>query len=189
MADAVFSACFLNTLLRNADLVGMACFAPAVNTRGAVFTHPGGIVKRTTWHVFRMYTSLMGEEVVDLREQDVPLYTVPGKAGSVDVPCVDAAATRFSATGALAVSLVNKHEAEEREVEVRLPAAFARAELHTLCGASPDDYNDVGRENVKPFLNAEGILSREEGRISLRLPAHSVNILRLESSQTVTDDV
>lgn len=39
MADAVFSAAFLNTCMRICDLVRMACFSPVVNTRGAIFTH------------------------------------------------------------------------------------------------------------------------------------------------------
>ena len=179
MADAVFSACFLNMVLRNADLVGMACFAPAVNTRGAIFTHPGGIVKRTTYYVFRMYTSLMGREVIDLRAQGTPLYRVPGNEGPVDVPCVDTVAARCRETGALTVALVNKHETDAQEVEIKSPLAFGLAELHTLCGESPDDYNDIGRETVKPFLNPGGILSNKRGSLLLRLPAHSVNILRL----------
>ena len=38
MADAVFTACFLNELNRNCDIVGMANFAPVVNTRGCIYT-------------------------------------------------------------------------------------------------------------------------------------------------------
>ncbi len=34
MADALFSACFLNACLRHSDVVDIACFAPVVNTRG-----------------------------------------------------------------------------------------------------------------------------------------------------------
>ena len=37
MADAVFTACFLNALNRNCDIVGMANFAPIVNTRGCSY--------------------------------------------------------------------------------------------------------------------------------------------------------
>jgi hypothetical protein len=48
MADAMFSACFLNACLRHADTVQMANIAPLVNTRGPLFVHPKGIVKRTT---------------------------------------------------------------------------------------------------------------------------------------------
>lgn len=53
MADALFSACFLNSCLRNAADVEIACFSPIVNTRGAIFVHPDGIVKRTTFHTFK----------------------------------------------------------------------------------------------------------------------------------------
>ena len=38
MADAVFSACFLNQCLKHANTVGMANFSPTVNTRGLLFT-------------------------------------------------------------------------------------------------------------------------------------------------------
>lgn len=34
MADALFSACFLNACLRHSDVVDIACHAPIVNTRG-----------------------------------------------------------------------------------------------------------------------------------------------------------
>ena len=50
MADAIFSAGFLNACLRNADIVAMANVAPSVNTRGPLFVHPQGIVRRTTFH-------------------------------------------------------------------------------------------------------------------------------------------
>jgi alpha-N-arabinofuranosidase len=52
MADAVFTACFLNMCNRNCDIIGMANFAPVVNTRGCIFTYRDGIVLRPTWHVF-----------------------------------------------------------------------------------------------------------------------------------------
>ena len=55
MADAVFTACFLNACNRNCDIVGMANFAPIVNTRGCIFTYPEGIVLRSTYHVFDLY--------------------------------------------------------------------------------------------------------------------------------------
>ena len=53
MADALFSACFLNACLRHSDVVDIACFAPVVNTRGPIFVHPDGIVRRTTFYVLR----------------------------------------------------------------------------------------------------------------------------------------
>jgi predicted transcriptional regulator len=63
MADALFSACFLNACLRHADIVDIACFSPIVNTRGAIFVHPKGILKRTTYHVFDMYVNMLEDYV------------------------------------------------------------------------------------------------------------------------------
>ena len=57
MADAVFTACFLNMCIRNSDIVGMANFSPVVNTRGMIYTCPEGIVLRSTYHVFDAYGS------------------------------------------------------------------------------------------------------------------------------------
>jgi len=39
MADALFTACFLNMCHHNCNTVGMANYAPVVNTRGCIFTH------------------------------------------------------------------------------------------------------------------------------------------------------
>jgi alpha-L-arabinofuranosidase len=57
MADALFSASFLNACLRHAEDVGMANIAPIVNTRGPLFVHPKGLVKRTTFHVLSLYAN------------------------------------------------------------------------------------------------------------------------------------
>lgn len=57
--DAVFTACFLNMCIRNSDIIGMANFAPTVNTRGMIHTYDDGIVLRSTCHVFDAYVNDM----------------------------------------------------------------------------------------------------------------------------------
>ena len=178
MADAVFSACFLNTLLRNADIVGMANFAPVVNTRGAIFTHPEGIVLRSTYHVFDMYVNLMGDTVIDSWSQGAEQYPTDGLKGEVLVDCVDCVATLDSATGAIAVACINKHETKEREITLHLPVNGS-VSVTSLTGNSADDYNDIGRDNVRPFSNDAAILERTADTLRILLPAHSVNVVRI----------
>ncbi|MBQ4050497.1 MAG: alpha-N-arabinofuranosidase [Oscillospiraceae bacterium] len=179
MADAVFSACFLNTLLRNADIVGMANFSPVVNTRGAIFTHPDGIVLRTTYHVFDMYVSLMGDTVIDSWMQEEESYTVPGrKDEDVTVGLTDCVATVDSATGAIAVSCINKHETDAKEITLELPVS-GKVTVTSLIGESADDYNDIGRDSVHPVDNPGAVLEKGENFIRLCLPAHSVNVVRI----------
>jgi alpha-L-arabinofuranosidase len=67
MADAPFSASFLHSCLRHAKYVQMAGMAPVVNVRGPLFVHPRGIVKRTTFHVMKMYATLLQPMVVQTK--------------------------------------------------------------------------------------------------------------------------
>lgn len=175
MADAVFSACFLNTLLRNADIIGMANFAPVINTRGAIFTHPDGIVLRTTYHVFDLYVNKMGDRVIDLWAEDGDRYT-PESPGAPEVDLVDAVAALRSSDGAITVALINKHARKEKKVTLSLPFGGA-IHMTTLSGDSPDDYNDVGHERVKPYENDGASRRLPDGTIQVHLAPHSINIL------------
>jgi len=179
MADAVFSACFLNTLLRNADIVGMANFSPVVNTRGAIFTHPHGIVLRTTYHVFDMYVNLMGDTVIDSWLQDPESYSVSGRNGEeVHVDLIDCVATRDSAAGTVAIACINKHESDSTEVTLHLPIQGS-IRVTSLVGGSPDDYNDIDRNNVYPVENNALILEQTADMLRIKLPAHSVNVIQI----------
>ena len=181
MADAVFSACFLNTILRNADIVGMANFAPMINTRGGIFTYDEGIVLRSTYHVFDLYVNHMYDTVVDLYASENPTYDVIAKDGKPTcVNAVDAVATVDAATGKMAVSLVNKHQDQPQAVQLRIPdVAIKYLQLLSLTGRSADDYNDIDRNFVVPFENNAAIQKSENGTIELLLPAHSVNVLKI----------
>ncbi|MBQ7638294.1 MAG: alpha-N-arabinofuranosidase [Clostridia bacterium] len=173
MADAVFSASFLNTCLRNCDLVKMACFSPVVNTRGAVFTHEKGIVLRPQFFVFELYANLLQDMVLDIWKEDVPTVsgTVWNEEKTVDV--VDIVVTCGS--GGYTAAAVNKDAEHAREIEISfLDEPPVEMRIHTLNGPSADAYNDVNKTQVgvsvfdwAPF----------EGKTVL--PPHSVNIIEL----------
>ena len=179
MADAVFTACFLSELNRNCDIVGMANFAPAVNTRGCIFTHAGGVVLRTTYHVFDLYVNHLLANVVDAYCEGTPLAAFTDPKGQTEsVALVDVLATAGDADGPLALALANKAEQAAIEVRVCLTGRSARRmRLRSLCADSADSYNDVSREAVtirdtgwKP-AGAEPVVT---------LPPHSVHILTIE---------
>ncbi|MDH2444065.1 alpha-L-arabinofuranosidase C-terminal domain-containing protein [Amnibacterium sp. CER49] len=174
MADAVFSASFLNACLRHASSVRMANIAPTVNTRGPLFVHPEGVVRRTTFHVLAMYANLLADEVLDTAVWSAPLL-----AAGNEVPVVDAVATVDSATRAVTVALVNKSPEQSIRCEIRidglLPAGRIPATL--LAGDSPDAFNGVAAPDaVHPVEVPLG----EDGTVEL--PPHSVALCRLEAS-------
>ncbi len=161
MADAVFSACFLNACLRHAHTVGMACMAPVVNARGPLFVHPDGIVKRTTYHVLKMYADLLEPCVIDC-------WT--------DGEDIEAVATADQARTTLSIALVNRHVSEALGCALAIDGAPAElsAEACILDGDSPDAYNDI--ETPDRVCPRRTTLNVRNGL--LRLPPHSVTILR-----------
>jgi alpha-L-arabinofuranosidase len=173
MADAVFSAGFLNTCLRHPATVQMANLAPVVNTRGPLYVHPGGIVRRTTFHVMAMYANLLAPFAADCYTASDP-YTVAGAS----VPALDAIATCRTDLRSWRLALVNRHPYQPVECKLSIdgdpPSRSCSAAI--LEGDSPDAYNDITQpERVAP---RQVELSVNDGGVLL--PPHSVTILNWE---------
>ncbi|MBR4172722.1 MAG: alpha-N-arabinofuranosidase [Kiritimatiellae bacterium] len=174
MADALFSACFLNTCLRHSDVVKMANFSPAVNTRGAIFVHRKGIVKRTSYHVFWMYTHLLEPKTIQVKTECGNLTD-----GKTNVPVLDAVLTVSDDGKRHVLAVVNKHPSQEIALDVSsfLMAATPDALRATvLAGDSPDAYNDIGNENR--VVPKQVSLPVSNGKV--KLPPHSLSCIRLE---------
>ena len=179
MADAVFTACFLNTLNRNADIVGMGCFAPIVNTRGCIFTHKDGIVLRSTYHVFDLYVNYLGDEVLDGWQEQPETMVFRGRDGRTDpVPVLDVIGTRFRRDGVIAVAAVNKHPGEERSLLLGFEGGFTGGEYRVISvrGDSADSFNDVGPERV---VLREGPWLPVKNGLEAVLPPHSVQVVQV----------
>lgn len=177
MADAVFTACFLNAMNRNCDIVGMANFAPILNTRGCIYSFGEGIVLRSTYHVFDLYVNFLGDTVVDLWAERHPDMRVTGKDGEEKtVEALDMLATTWSDRPGTALAVVNKHK--EKSCRLCLPSAYqgARTVIYRLNGKTEDSYNDVDRTEI--FIRKEELGIYHEG-MEIMLEPHSVNIIQV----------
>ncbi|MDR1106486.1 MAG: alpha-N-arabinofuranosidase, partial [Treponema sp.] len=177
MADAVFTACFLNMANRNCDIVGMANFAPVVNTRGCIYTHKDGIVLRPAYHVFDLYVNNLGETVLDTYTPDNPVLEVRDKAGNpAETGALDTVAT-LDAEGGVVIAAVNKDAARPREFRVvwpggSVPSAYS---IHTLAGTGAESYNGIDHTGAVPEPPRAAAYKPED---TIRLLPHSVNIIR-----------
>jgi len=176
MADAIFSASFLNACLRNAQDVGMANIAPIVNTRGPLYVHPEGVVKRTTFHTLAMYANALQSRVGKVDVQAGRLYR-----GDRSVSVIDAIATVDEAARHWSLALVNRHPSKEVVCTIKFQDARLNGEYAAtiLAGDSPDAYNDVERPSrVVPI---ETRLLFEKGVV--KLAPHSLTIVREEERE------
>ena len=104
LSDALFSASFLNSCIRNSDYVTMANIAPLVNQTGPLYVHPEGIVRRTHFHTMSMYVNELQEYVSDTEISGSKLTD-----GKDSVSVIDAIATVDEEGENWAISLVNRH--------------------------------------------------------------------------------
>lgn len=174
MADAIFSAAFLNACLVNCDIVKMACFSPIVNTRGAIFTHEDGIVLRPQYFVFELYANLLGDTVLTTLKEGAE--TISGRLGGSErtVDVIDAVVTKKE--NGYAIAAVNKNRSDDMVLTLRmLDDTCTEMRIHTVNGPAPDSYNDIGRNEV-------GITASEWMPFSgsITLPAHSVSVIELK---------
>ncbi|MGB2936952.1 MAG: alpha-L-arabinofuranosidase C-terminal domain-containing protein, partial [Phycisphaerae bacterium] len=169
MGDALFTASFLNACLRHCEDVGMANIAPIVNTRGPLYVHPKGIVRRTTFHTLAMYANELEDRVVRLNLE----AGTPGHRTDQ----LDAVATTEASGKRWAIALVNRHPSETVACTVKLGdrSLDGTFDATILAGDSPEAFNDVERPNrVVP----EKTKLKLKGGV-VNLPPHSLTILRI----------
>ena len=180
MADAVFTACFLNSCLRHCDVVGMANFSPVVNTVGAIFTHADGIVLRPTFHVFDLFANYSYEEIVHSALASPSFAVAIDDGAAQSVKHLDAVVTRDPASGALGIVLVNLHGEDAITCRIRGLGArrFGSATVRTVNGDSVGAYNDIDQPDDVAIEERQ--LSDVDRRdFTLDCPAHSVSVLNL----------
>lgn len=171
MADALFSACFLNACLRHSDIVDIACFSPIVNTRGAIFVHNKGILKRTTYYVFWMYTNLLEKFMIPVEGTYNQLTKGDQKTGVLDVLL-----TSNEDRSHYVYAVVNKSPDKSQTLKLDFAGKKAPKTIKAtvLSGSSPDDYNDINREHVKPVQQS---LKVHDGMVDI--PAHTLAFINV----------
>ncbi len=168
MADALFSAGILSTCLRHAATVQMANMAPVVNGRGPLYVHPGGLVKRTTFHVLQMFANQLQANIADA-------WVGGDLLEGSQVQALDAVATCDSSGKTWSLALVNRHAEKPLTCHAVLDGRPLEGQYAAtmLCGDAPDAYNDIQfPERVKPESRT---LTFTAGSVSL--PPHSITIL------------
>ena len=181
MADAVFTACFLNSCLRHCDVVGMANFSPVVNTVGAIFTHADGIVLRPTYHVFDLFANYTYDEIVHSVLASPSFEVASDDGASKSVRQLDAVVTRDASSGDIGVTLVNLHGQDAIQCRIRGLGArkFAGATMRTLNGDAVDSYNDVNQPDAVS-ISERRLTVADLGDFAVECPAHSVTVLNLK---------
>jgi alpha-N-arabinofuranosidase len=176
LRDALLVGGAINTLLRHADRVRLACLAQLVNVIAPLFTSADGLFRQTILYPYGWGLAHAKGDVLDLVPEGGASYEVP-KTGRV--PYLDVAGTFDRETGRSCLLVLNRDLEKARELEVvwrdGAPARLVTAEVLT----GPDlkavnSFADPRRVAPQPLAPP-----RPGARMVLELPPRSYSVVVL----------
>jgi len=114
LEDALLVGGFLNTLMRNADRVKIACLAQLVNVIAPIVTSANGLLKQSIYYPYSWALHLASGSVLNLLVES-PTYEV---AGMGQVPYLDVVATANPESGKTSLFILNRDLSKARAVEI-----------------------------------------------------------------------
>jgi alpha-L-arabinofuranosidase len=179
VTDAVVVGTLLNSLLRHADRVSVACLAQLVNVIAPIRSEPGGPAwRQTTYHPFAL-TSRYGRGAVLRLQPSTPVHDT---AWQGTVPVLDAVAVLDEESSAVSLFLVNRDQTTPVTVDIDLRGmpGLTVARHTGLFDADPDAVNSAeDPDRVAPQQLPD--IPVDEGRLQVVLPPLSWNMVRLGS--------
>jgi alpha-N-arabinofuranosidase len=175
--DVLQVGCILNTFIRRADVVQIACIAQLVNVIAPIMTEPGGAAWRQTIYWPFLFASKHGRGTAMQLAVEVPSYNADCAA---NVPWLDIAGVRDDDAGTLTFFAINRSGSEAMEVDLALEGFAPRHVTHTLI-----KHADLEARNTKDAPNTvaptEGTGAKITGRgLHLTLPAHSYSMIQVQ---------
>jgi alpha-L-arabinofuranosidase len=191
LSDALAVATFFNVFIRQCKTLRMANLAQMVNVLAPISTSEQGLLLQPSYHVFRLYSTLMRGSAVDVHV-DGCTYTLSPEQETSPWPhrvadlgpfdLLDAVAVMDSGAGALTLAVVNRDLTEDIEATILI------ADTGRPLGGVAYEINADTVNTVNTVDAPDGITVVERGGVSLgpgsiyRFPAHSLTVLRLDAS-------
>jgi len=122
LEDALLVGGLINSLIRKADRVQLACLAQLVNVIAPIMTNANGLLRQTIYYPYSWALEFARGAALELLVES-PAYDVSGMGA---VGYVDAAGTYQADTGKIALFLLNRDLAKPHEVEIVWEGASPR---------------------------------------------------------------
>jgi len=174
LEDALLVGGLLNSLIRKADRVQLACLAQLINVIAPIMTNQNGLLRQTIYYPYSWALEFAHGAALELLVES-PTYEVSGMGA---VSYVDAAGTYQAEAGKSALFLLNRDLAKAHQVEIVWEGASPRAgDAVVLTG------NDLKAANTfdAPARVAPQKADKPStagGRTTLELPPRSYTVVQ-----------
>lgn len=178
--DVLMVGCILNTFIRRADVVKIACIAQLVNVIAPIMTETGGSAWRQTIFYPLYFASKYGRGTALQLSVDCPTYDAEVADG---VPYIDISGVHDKEAGTVTFFAVNRHGTETLETEIGLEG-FSGATLDMHQTIRHDDLeaaNTAAAPDTVVPQTGEGA-AVEGGKLRLSMKPHSYHVVRVKTA-------
>lgn len=176
LEDALLVGGLINTLLRHANRVKIACLAQLVNVIAPIMTNANGLYRQTIFYPYSWGLHFARGSVLDILVDAPSTYEVTGMG---PVPHLDVVGTIDSAGGTAALFVLNRDLHNPRRAELSWEGG-GPGKLQTAMVLTGDDLKAVNGfdapERVKPAQAAKP--STTAGSMTLEVPPRSYSVFQ-----------
>ena len=177
LEDALLVGGLINTLLRNADRVKIACLAQLINVIAPIMTNTTGMFRQTIYYPYSWALQYAKGSVLNLLVES-PTYDVPGME---QVPYLDVAATMGADDGKSTLFILNRDLAKAHTVEInwedRAPSRVLTSSILTGSDLKAANGFDAPERVVPQAFEKPSIAG---GRTKFEVPARSYTVIQLQ---------
>ena len=175
LEDALVCAQYLNSFIRHAGVVKIACLAQIVNVIAPILTRADGVLIQSIYYPFLMLSrSARGQSLVPSVE--CPAYELKDLGA---VPWLDVAATYDAAVGTAFVSLVNRSLVETIIVDVRPADVTFERVVRSEILSGPDAKAANSWEQPGVIVPRGGDARLADGGLQVTVPPLSLAVVDL----------
>ncbi len=175
LEDALLVGGLLNTLIRNADRVKLACLAQLVNVIAPIMTNSNGLFRQTIYYPYSWALQFARGSVLNLLVES-PAYEVSGMG---QVPYLDVAGTVSAEDGKVALFVLNRDLSKAHSIEVnwqdKAPARTLSSVLLTGDDLKAFNSFDAPQKVAPRTLDKP---SSAGGRAKFEVPARSYAVMQ-----------
>jgi alpha-L-arabinofuranosidase len=182
LEDALLVGGILNTLMRNADRIKIACLAQLVNVIAPLSTNASGVLRQTIFYPYSWALQWARGTVLNLLVESAT-YEVTGMG---QVPYLDVAGILNPEDGKLSMFLLNRDLNKARAVEInwqgRSPSSVLGATMITGPDLKAFNTFEAPRRVAPQPMDKSSIISSGSGaRTGLELPPRSYTAIQWAS--------
>jgi len=183
LEDALLVGGMVNTLLRYADRVRIACLAQIINVIAPITTNKDGLMRHTIYYPYAWALQYAHGEVLDLAPES-ETYEVTGLVRTADlgqVPYLDVAGTVDREKGRVTLFMLNRDFGKEREITVVWRESAPKQVLvsKVITGSDLKAFNTFEQPNrvVPQDLDAPKVGTK----MTFKLPAQSYTVVEMST--------